>query len=210
MEICQILQNTFMDQFWLDPWPWSWLILKLFNSDSELIIFDNLHKTYVKPIDCPASSSSFKSTFPSYWFLVFLLFCAESWHSCKLCLSSQRKISEFGTQFSGVLPILHLACLPLHRWGISAYPSRQNQVYLWLPDILPTSIAYGPFSPNMNSWSPKLYTLGWPLNLSLSSPCVQWGLWSCRIFFPRCCSQRPPPFIPAAITWGRLHYHCLF
>lgn len=44
METCQILQNTFMDQFWLVPWPWSWLILKLFDSDSELIFFDDLHK----------------------------------------------------------------------------------------------------------------------------------------------------------------------
>lgn len=64
METCQILQNTLMDHFWLDPWPFCWLILKLFDSDSELI-FDDLHKTCVEPIDCPASSSSLKSTVPS-------------------------------------------------------------------------------------------------------------------------------------------------
>lgn len=62
METCQIPQNTFRDHIWLDLWPRSWFILKLFDSDPELISLDDLHKAYVELIGCPASSSSSKST----------------------------------------------------------------------------------------------------------------------------------------------------
>ena len=115
-------KNTFMDHFWLDPWPFCWLILKLLDSDSELI-FDDLHKTCVEPIDCPASSSSLKSTAPSSQFSS----CSVQSPGAPVnsTVSSQRKISEFRTRFSGILPILHPACL-LHTDGtfLHSHPHR--------------------------------------------------------------------------------------